>query len=78
METETMQIPIEWILGIITGLGTCITLLAGIIFTQLNARIKKQDCLIGKQDGVIGKLQDDIDRLSKGCGIGSCLWKDRK
>jgi hypothetical protein len=26
---------------------------------------------------VVAKLQDDVDRLSKGCGIGQCLWKNR-
>ena len=65
-----MQIPIEWVLTIITGLGGCITALAVIIFTQLTNRIRKLDA-------VIGKLQEDIDRLSQGCGIGSCLWKNR-
>jgi hypothetical protein len=26
---------------------------------------------------VVAKLQDDVDRMSKGCGITQCLWKNR-
>ncbi|YCM47034.1 hypothetical protein V2O64_24640 (plasmid) [Verrucomicrobiaceae bacterium 227] len=58
-----MEIPAEWILGVI---GT----LAGIIYHSLSSRIKDQS-------KIIDKLQGDIDRLSKGCGVAHCLWKER-
>ncbi|MGB1260880.1 MAG: hypothetical protein ACPG6P_12610 [Akkermansiaceae bacterium] len=65
-----IEIPIEWILGTIGLLGTTISTLATIIFVSLNSRLKTQDA-------IIKRLQDDIDRISKGCGIKECLWKDR-
>ena len=27
--------------------------------------------------GIVAKLQEDVDRLSKGCGLGTCLYKNR-
>ncbi len=65
-----MTIPVEWLLGVLIGLGGVIATLAGIIFKVLSSRIDIQD-------KIISKLQDDVDRLSKGCGIGACLWKLR-
>jgi len=65
-----MTIPVEWLLSTLIGLGGVIATLAGIIYRTLSARIAAQDT-------IIGKLQDDIDRLSKGCGIASCIWKNR-
>lgn len=65
-----MQVPAEWLLGVLIGLGGVIATLAGIIYKSLSARITVQDT-------IISKLQDDVDRLSKGCGIASCLWKHR-
>lgn len=65
-----MTIPVEWLLSTLLGLGGVIATLAGIIYRTLAGRIAAQDT-------IIGKLQDDIDRLSKGCGIASCIWKHR-
>ena len=65
-----MTIPVEWLLTVLIGLGGVIATLAGIIFKVLSSRIDIQD-------KIISKLQDDVDRLSKGCGIAACLWKSR-
>jgi hypothetical protein len=65
-----MHLPVEWILGVLALLSSVIGTLAGIIYKSLSARIDAQQT-------IISKLQDDIDRLSKGCGIGSCLWRNR-
>ena len=65
-----MHIPIEWILGVLALLASVIGTLATVIYQSLSQRIAAQDT-------IISKLQDDVDRLSKGCGIGSCLWKNR-
>lgn len=65
-----MMIPVEWLLGVMVALGGAITGLAGIIYKSLSASIDRQNV-------TITRLQDDIDRLSKGCGIAPCLWKKR-
>ena len=65
-----IEIPIEWILAVLIGLGGVISTLATVIWRAMNERLKKQD-------KIIEKLQDDVDRLSKGCGMKDCLWKCR-
>lgn len=65
-----MTIPIEWILSAIGGLATVISILAGVIYRALSNEISNLRV-------VVAKLQDDVDRLSKGCGLGVCLWKNR-
>lgn len=65
-----MEISPEWILGVLAILAGVISTLAGIIYNSLSARIKDQN-------KIIDKLQDDVDRLSQGCGVQQCLWKGR-
>ena len=65
-----MNIPIEWILAAIGTLASVISALAAIIYRSLSSEI-------ASLRGVVAKLQDDVDRMSKGCGIGVCLWKNR-
>jgi hypothetical protein len=65
-----LVVPVSWVLGIIGVLGGVIATLAGIIFRSLNERLSVQD-------RIIEKLQDDIDRLAKGCGATTCIWKNR-
>lgn len=65
-----MNVPMEWILASIGGLASVISILAGIIYRALSNEISTL-----RQ--VVTKLQDDVDRLSKGCGLGVCLWKNR-
>lgn len=72
-EIETVRelvVPVSWLLAIIGTLGGVIATLATIIWTTLKERL-------AVQDKIIEKLQDDIDRLSKGCGHNSCIWKNR-
>lgn len=65
-----MTIPTEWILSSIGGLAAVISILAGVIYRALSNEISNLRV-------VVAKLQDDVDRLSKGCGLGVCLWKNR-
>ena len=65
-----IEIPIEWILAVLIGLGGVISTLATVIWRSMNKRLEVQD-------RIITRLQDDVDRLSKGCGIKDCLWKCR-
>jgi hypothetical protein len=65
-----MNIPTEWILASIGGLASVISILAGVIYRALSNEISNLRT-------VVAKLQDDVDRLSKGCGITQCLWKNR-
>lgn len=68
--TRELVVPVGWLIGIIGILGSTITALAGIIWHTLKDRL-------AIQDKIIEKLQDDVDRLSKGCGHQSCIWKSR-
>ena len=66
-----MTIPTEWILTVLIALATVISTLAAIIYRQLSTEI-------ATLRGIVIKLQEDVDRLSKGCGLGTCLYKNRK
>ncbi len=72
-----MNIPVEWILGVLLGLGGVIATLAKVIWNVMQSRLAAQDTIIGAQTETISKLQDDVDRLSKGCGHDLCLWRHR-
>lgn len=63
-------IPIEWLLGALGMMATALATMATAAWSFMKSRLEAQDT-------IINKLQDDIDRLSKGCGMGSCLWKNR-
>lgn len=65
-----IEIPIGWILGVLIGSGGVISTLATVMWRSMVDRLKTQDA-------IIQRMQDDIDRLSKGCGIKECLWKNR-
>lgn len=65
-----LVVPVGWVIGIIGGLGGVIATLAGIIWKTLTERLTVQD-------RIIEGLQNDIDRLSKGCGHDACHWRYR-
>lgn len=65
-----IEIPIEWILAVLLGAGGIISTLATIMWRSMVDRLRSQDV-------IIKRLQDDIDRLSKGCGVKECLWRSR-
>lgn len=65
-----MTIPTEWILMVLLALATVISTLAAIIYRSLAAEI-------ATLRSIVTKLQDDVERLSKGCGLGTCLYKNR-
>jgi len=66
-----MTVPTEWILTVLVALATVISTLAAIIYRSLSNEI-------ASLRGIVTKLQDDVDRLSKGCGLGTCLYKNRQ
>ena len=65
-----MTVPTEWILMVLITLATVISTLAAIIYRALSNEI-------ATLRGIVAKLQEDVDRLSKGCGLGTCLYKHR-
>ena len=65
-----MTIPTEWILMVLLTLAGVISTLAAIIYRQLANEIATLRV-------IVAKLQEDVDRLSKGCGLGTCLYKHR-
>lgn len=65
-----LVVPVGWVIGIIGTLGGVIASLAMIIWSTLKERL-------AIQDKIIEKLQDDVERLSKGCGHEACHWKQR-
>jgi hypothetical protein len=65
-----MTVPTEWILTVLIALCGVISTLAAIIYRALSNEI-------ATLRGIVTKLQDDVDRLSKGCGLGTCLYRQR-
>jgi len=65
-----MTVPTEWLLMVLITLAGVISTLAAIIYRQLSTEIASLRV-------IVAKLQDDVDRLSKGCGLGACLYKNR-
>jgi hypothetical protein len=65
-----MTVPTEYIFTVLITLTTVISTLAAIIYRSLSTEIATLRT-------IVVKLQDDVDRLSKGCGLGTCLYKHR-
>jgi hypothetical protein len=65
-----MTVPTEWILTVLIALATVISTLAAIIYRSLSNEIATLRT-------IVTKLLYDVDRLSKGCGLGTCLYKHR-
>jgi len=65
-----MTIPTEWILMVLLALATVISTL-GFFFNDPAATE------IATLRTIVAKLQEDVDRLSKGCGLSACLYKNR-
>jgi hypothetical protein len=65
-----MTVPTEWILTVLITLATVISTLAAIIYRALSNEI-------ATLRGIVTKLQEDVQRLSQGCGLGTCLYKNR-
>ena len=74
---DVVNLPIGWILATIGSLAGTIAALATIMWSFMRSRLEAQDKLIDSQTATIAKLQDDVDRMSKGCGAGGCHWKFR-
>jgi hypothetical protein len=72
-----VQVPLSWILSTIISLGGVIAALAGIMWSFVKSRIDAQDKIIEAQNSTIKGLQDDVERMSKGCGADGCVWKNR-
>lgn len=68
--SRELVVPVAWLIAIIGTLGGVVATLATVIWNTLKERLTMQD-------KIIEKLQDDVDRLSKGCGIESCMWRKR-
>lgn len=70
-----IELPIAWILATIGTLSGAIATLATIMWGFMKSRLAAQDKIIEVQGDTISKLQDDVARMSKGCGADSCHWK---
>lgn len=73
-----IELPIAWILATIGTLSGVIASLALTMWGFMKCRLAAQDKLIEMQGGTISKLQDDVERMSKGCGHQDCHWKERR
>lgn len=74
---DAISLPIGWILATIGSLAATIAALATIMWAFMKSRLEAQDKLIDSQTATISKLQNDVDRMAKGCGIDTCHWKFR-
>jgi len=75
--TMEISIPISWILTGLSALCGTIATLAGIMWSFVKSRIDAQDTIIASQNTTITKLQDDVERMSRGCGLDNCSWRHR-
>ena len=73
-----MEVPIGWFLATIGALAGCICTLAGVIFNSLSSRITSQSKVIADQAVQMEGMRKDIERLTGGCGIATCLWAIRR
>jgi len=73
-----IELPISWILATIGTLSGVIATLALTMWGFMKCRLAAQDKLIEVQGTTIAKLQDDVNRMSKGCGHEQCHWRDRR
>lgn len=69
-DAGTIQLSVGWVIGVLGTMAVTISTLAGIIYNSLNKRI-------ATQDKIIENLQDDVKRLSKGCGLAQCHFLKR-
>lgn len=72
-----IEMPIAWLLSAIGILGGTIATLAGVLWGFVKSRLEAQDKIIDAQSQTISKLQDDVERMGKGCGHKECLWRGR-
>jgi hypothetical protein len=70
-----IELPIAWILATIGALSTAIATLAGIMWGFMKSRLAAQDKIIEVQGLTISKLQDEVERMGRGCGADNCHWK---
>jgi hypothetical protein len=73
-----IELPIAWILATIGTLSGAVATLAGIMWGFMKSRLAAQDRIIETQGNTIAKLQDDVERMAKGCGHKECLWRGRE
>jgi len=74
---DVVSLPIGWILATIGSLAGTIAVLATIMWAFMKSQLEAQYKLIDSQNTTISKLQDDVDRMSKGCGMETCHWRPR-
>lgn len=72
-----IELPIAWILATIGTLASTVAALAVIMWGFMKSRLEAQDTIIKSQGLTIEKLQEDVKRMSHGCGVDNCLWKNR-
>lgn len=72
-----IELPLAWILATIGTLAGTIATLATVMWGFMRSRLSSQDKIIETQGTIITKLQDDVDRMSRGCGHEGCLWRPR-
>ena len=63
--------------GVVSALAGTIATMAAVIWGFMKSRLDAQDKLIVSQTTIIVKLQEDVDRMSKGCGSDVCHWRSR-
>ncbi len=66
-----VKLSAAWVIGTFGTMAVTITTLAGIIYNSLLKRIESQQ-------RIIENLQEDVKRLSKGCGMSDCHFLKRE
>jgi len=74
---SVVSFPAGWVVTAFGALALAIATLATIMWDFMKNRLAAQDEIIKSQGFTIDRLQNDVDRLSKGCGQKDCLWRGR-
>lgn len=70
IDPRELVVPVGWVLSVFGILGGIISTLAALLWTTMKDRL-------AAQDGIINRLQADVDRMAKGCGITTCIWRTK-
>lgn len=65
-----MSIPADWVLTAFLSLAGVIGSLAALLWSTMRTRLEAQD-------RIIDSLRADVVRMSKGCGVENCMWRNR-
>ena len=82
---ETINLPVSWIISSFLSLGGVISLLAKILWSQMQNQLKlyreqleEAEKRIERVEHINTTLQSEVNRLILGCGHPECEWRKKR